>query len=324
MGLFSSIGRIFKAAAPAALSFIPGAGPALSAAASGFLSSEGVRDANQANIASGREAANFNMVEAQKNRDFNSAEAVKQRTFNSRQARTAYMRSAHLSNTAHFREVRDLRRAGLNPILSSKYGGSSTPPVASASSVAASAGSPATRQPVRSQDSATPGITSALAVQRMAQEINNMRAQEALTREQTNTEKNKQEELTTRGQGHATRAGLDYANTQLVETQERKMEAEISQLKANTRRTAADTARIKTETRNIAARLQGLLNEQEIDQTEYGKAMAYLNRAVPLATSVGGLIRSFWGMLPAKIANKVSTTTKSSGEWSHTVTKGTK
>lgn len=70
-----------------------------------------------AQIYSAYQASKSSQKGAEDANSANATEADKNRAF-----------QLYMSNTAHQREVNDLREAGLNPILSAKYGGASTAP----------------------------------------------------------------------------------------------------------------------------------------------------------------------------------------------------
>lgn len=125
--------------------------------------------------------------------EMSAEELAKTRAFNKNEADRAWRRTLYLSDTAHRRQVRDLKKAGLNPILSAKYGGSAAPAISAASSPTTTFHAP------QLQDIVTPAVNSGLSamqgmqqvnvqqqqISKIQQEVSNLKTTQHLTEQET-------------------------------------------------------------------------------------------------------------------------------------------
>lgn len=287
MGFFSKIGDFIGGAA----------GDIAGSLVSGGLSFLGQSSANDTNLQQAEQTSAFNAVEAEKQRQFNAQEARTSRRFNASQAGVARKWSERLSSTAHQREIQDLRRAGLNPILSSRYGGSSSPTGPTASGPAASGGA-ASGVAGRVENALGPAVNSAQGAIQRANEVRMNRAQVANLAAQT-----RQTDAATRKtqlEGDAVEFSIDKtaAETGLIMGQKRNVAQTLNLLREQTQNAAMD-GRIKE---GEAIRLKALIDKAEAEarsakvQAEIdeaiGEVAAYLKVVMPWASSAIDVYRS--------------------------------
>lgn len=223
--------------------------------------------------------------------DYNMMEADKARNFNASEARLSRDWQTNLTNTAHQREVADLRAAGLNPILSGTGGmgansavsQQASGPSASGSTPSTSGGQGAAAHPM--QNVAKDSVASALAQAKVGLELSQMEANVNNTNMDTDLKQSQrnvnsvQYNVGLHEQDYMAAKSLsERENIPLRQAQKKVEDAREGLIKRQTELTSASarSANVEANANEFAQRL-GATNAERLGQAAQGATSALSN-----------------------------------------------